>query len=77
MEHEKILNSLNEANYSKFVVRQWNIVNDSSKPNYGVGNEITYNTEVFRSNLYDYNVTHILVRGYITIRASGATQVAF
>ena len=68
---------MNEANNSKFVVRQWNIANDNSKSNYGVGNEITYNTEVFRSNVYDYNVTHILVRGDITIRASGATQFAF
>ena len=28
MEHQKILNLLNEANDSKFVIRKWNIVND-------------------------------------------------
>ena len=31
MEHQKILNVLNEANDSKFVTRKWNIVNDNSK----------------------------------------------
>ena len=54
MEHKK-KNLLNEANDSKFVTRKWNIVNDQSNPNYGVGNEITYNTEVLKSNLCDYN----------------------
>ena len=42
MEHQKILNLLNKANDSKFVTRKWNIVNDNTKSNYGVGNEITY-----------------------------------
>ena len=28
MEHQKILNLLNEANDSKFVTRKWNIVNE-------------------------------------------------
>ena len=40
MEHQKILNSLNEANDSKFVTRKWNIVNDNSKTNYGAGSGI-------------------------------------
>ena len=34
MEHQKILNLLNEASDSKFVTRKWNIVNDNSKANY-------------------------------------------
>ena len=45
MEHQKVLNFLNEANNSKFVTRKWNIVNDNSKANYEEGNEITYNKE--------------------------------
>ena len=55
MEHQKLLNLLNDANDSKFVMRKWNIVNDNSKANYDAGNEITYNTGVLKSNLYDYN----------------------
>ena len=31
MEHQKILNLLNEANNSKFLTRKWTIVNDNSK----------------------------------------------
>ena len=41
MEHQKILNLLNEASDSKFVTRKWNIVNDQSNSNYDVENEIS------------------------------------
>ena len=68
-----MLNLLNEANDSKFVTRKWNIVNDNLKVNYGVGNEIIYNTEVLKSNLCDYNDAYILVRGNITVTAAPAT----
>ena len=77
MEHQKILNLLNEANDSKFVTRKWNIVNDNSKTNYDVGNEIICNTEVLKSNLCDYNDAYILVRVNITIIGHQVTQVAF
>ena len=30
MEHQKILNLLNEVNDSKFVTKKWNIFNDQS-----------------------------------------------
>ena len=55
MEHQKILNLLNESDDSKFVTRKWKIVNDSSKTNYDVESEIIYNTKVFKSNLCNYN----------------------
>ena len=77
MEHQKILNSLNEASDSKFVTRKWNIFNDQSNANYDAGNEIIYNTEVLKSNLCDYNDAYILVRGDITVTAAGVTKVAF
>ena len=38
MEHQKILNLLNNANDSKFVTRNWIIVNDQSNASYSVGN---------------------------------------
>ena len=77
MEHQKILNLLNEANDSKFVTRKWNIVNDNSKTNHGVGSAIIYNTKVLKSNLFDYNNVYILVTRDITITGHPATQVAF
>ena len=46
MKHQRILNLFNKANNSKFVTRKWNIVNENSKANYGVGNEMIYSTEV-------------------------------
>ena len=68
---------MNEENDYKFVTRKWNIANDNLNANYGVANETAYNTEVLKSSLYDYNDAYILVRGFITVRAAPATQVAF
>ena len=34
MEHQKILNLLNEPSNFEFVTREWNIVNDQSTENY-------------------------------------------
>ena len=70
MDHQKILNLLNEARDSKFVTRKWNIVNDHSIANYDAANEITYNTEVLKSNLCYCNDACILVRGDITVTAA-------
>ena len=77
MEHQKILNLLNEANDCKFVTRKWNIVNNNSNANNGVGIEIIYNTEVLKYNLCDLKNASILVRGDITVRAAPAMKVAF
>ena len=68
---------MNEANDSKFVTRKWNIDKDNSKSNYDATNEITYNTEILKSNICDYKVAYILVRGDITVIAAPATEVAF
>ena len=78
MEHQKILNLLNDANDSKFVTRKWNIDNDNSKTNYGVGNQIMYNTEVWKPNLCHSNDAYILVKGDNTIATGNlVTEVAF
>ena len=39
--------------------------------------EITYNTEILKSNLCDYNDPYILVGSDITVVAAPATQVVF
>ena len=59
------------------MTRKWNIVNDNSTADYDVANEITYNTEVLKSNLCGYNDPYILVRGNNTIMGYQAAQVAF
>ena len=73
MEHQKILNLLNDANSSKFVTRKWDIVNDNSNSNYAAANEINYNTEILKSNLCDYNDSYILVIRDITVVVAPAT----
>ena len=73
MEHQKILNLLNEANDSNDLTRKWNIVSDRSNANCDIRNEITFNTEVLKANLCDNNDAYILVRGDITVPAAAAT----
>ena len=51
MEHQKILNLLNEVRNSKFITTKWNIVNNQSSASYDWGNKSIYNTEVLKSNL--------------------------
>ena len=75
MKYQKILNLLNDVNDSKFVTRKWNNVNENSNSNYAPANEITYNTEILKSNLCDYNDAYISVTGDITVVAAPATQV--
>ena len=41
-------------------------VNDNLKASYNAGNKITYNTEILKSILCDYNDVYILVKGDIT-----------
>ena len=57
MKHQKILSLLNEANDYIFVIRQWNIFNDTSNPNYNLWNEIINYREVLKPNLCGYNKT--------------------
>ena len=76
MEGKKILHLLNEESNSKFVTRNWNIVNDQSNANYDVGNEISIR-QVLKSNLCEFSDAYILVRGDTTINEHNATQVVF
>ena len=41
MKYQKLLNLLNKSSESKFVIRNWNIVNYQSNGNYDVGNELS------------------------------------
>ena len=82
MEHQKILNLLNEASDSKFVTRKWSMslinVHDQSNASCDVGNKIICNKEILKSNLCDYNDVYILVKNNITIAGRNlATEVAF
>ena len=73
-----MLNLLNEASDSKFISRNWDIVDNQAKENYSVRNEIIHNTEELKANLRDYSDAYILVRADTTIIGHNvATQVAF
>ena len=53
MEHQTILNLLNDASDSKFVTRKWNVIYDNSNANNAERNENTNNTEVLKSSFCD------------------------
>ena len=76
MERQKILNLLYEVNDSKFVTRKWNIVNDNSNANYGVGIEIISTTKFLKFNLCDYSHAYILIKGVTAVAVATKTQVA-
>ena len=61
MEHQKIWNLLNEEYSTKLITRKWNVVNDNSKTNYDAINENTYNTDILKFNLCDYNDSYIFL----------------
>ena len=44
---------------------------------YDARNKIIYNTEVLKSNHFDLNDVHILVKGDITVIAGPTTQLVF
>ena len=52
-------------------------MNYNAKGIYNAANEITYNTEVLKSSLSDYNNAYISVRGNITFEATPEIQVSF
>ena len=64
---------MNEANDSTLVTRKLNSVNYNIKSKYDAANEINFNTEIFKSNLCDYNNPYSLVRGNFTVIAALVT----
>ena len=69
---------MKEASDSMCVNRNRNIVNDQSNANYSEENEITYSTDVSKSNFCNYNNAYILARGNISIIGQNLkTEVAF
>ena len=84
IETQKIANLLGDADNEsyKFATRKWYVINDQNKTDYGEGNEngttIKFETQVIKSNLYDYSDAYILVAGDIeATNGDENTKVAF
>ena len=78
MEYQKITNLLDNASNqpSKFRTKNWVEINDESKESYSANNDIRFKTTMLRSNLCDYSVAYIIVKGTITITGAGADAAA-
>ena len=70
MRHQKISNSLNEENDSKFVTRKWSIVSDNSKQIIMPQMKLPLK---LKSSLCDCNDLYILVKGDIAVIEYQAT----
>ena len=52
MEHQKMLDLLVKESNSKFLTRNWNIVNDQSNANYDVRNDILSITQNYENEIF-------------------------
>ena len=85
MEFQKIINFLDTTSDDKdlprFVTKKWIEVYDQSERNYNVNKEIRIETSMLRSDLCDFNVAYIVVKGTITVAnpdgANRNKEVAF
>ena len=78
MEYDKINNLLlseESEKLSKFVTREYVKVNSLSDT-YNENKSIRFKTPMLRSNLCDYSDVYILVKGTITVTATGVNNDA-
>ena len=78
MEYDKINNLLlseESGKLSKFITREYVKVNSLSDT-YNENKSIRFKTPMLRSNLCDYSDTYILVKGTITVTATGVNNDA-
>ena len=80
IETQKIANLLGDS--LKFATRKLYVINDQNNAVYGAGNEngttVKFETQVIKSNVYDYSDAYILVTGEITaMGGDDNTKVAF
>ena len=74
---------MNEVSDSTFLTRKWSITSDKTNWEYGVVNEIIHSTEVWKSNLFNFDGACISVKGNLTVPvivpvvATPVIQVAF
>ena len=78
MEYDKVNNLLlseESEKLSKFVTREYVKVNSLSDT-YNENKSIRFKTPMLRSNLCDYSDVYILVKGTITVTATGVNNDA-
>ena len=69
MEYQKLINLLGNTQYkpSKFRTRNFVEINDKSRGAYNKDNQITFQTSMVRSDLFNYSDAYILVSGTIAV----------
>ena len=71
MEFQKIINLLDitsdDKDLPRYVIKKWIEVYDQSEKNYNVNKEIRFKTSTLRSDLCDFSVAYIVVKGNITV----------
>ena len=71
MEFQKIINFLDitsdDKDLPRFVTKKWIKVYDQSEKNYNINKEIIIKTSILRSDLSDYSIEYIIVKGDIIV----------
>ena len=69
MEHQKVINLLDYTPHQpcKFRTGNWVEINDDSRGNYNINNQIRFRASMWRSILSNYSDAYILVNETVTI----------
>ena len=74
MKHLKISKLLKDSLVSKFLTRKWIEVDDLSGHQYYVNENIRFKSPFLRSDLWDYSVAYIVVKGTVDLLAAVANK---
>ena len=76
MEYQKITNLLRNTSDKvlRFISKKWIEVYDQSGETYNTNKQIRFKTSMLRSDLCDFSVAYIAVKGIITVSATDGTN---
>ena len=76
MEHQKIINLLDNQTTepSKFRAKNWVNINDDSRGNYDINNQIRFKTSLLKSSLCNYSDAYILIKKNMTVPNTAAAE---
>ena len=76
MEYQKITNLLRNTSDKvlRFISKKWIEVYDQSGETYNTNKQTRFKTSMLRSDLCDFSVAYIVVKGIITVSATDGTN---
>ena len=63
MKYQKVFQTIDQINRTKFVTKNQVEINDDARGTYNTNSQIKFDASMFRSSLCDYSGAYILVSG--------------